>query len=149
MERRYITRSVPTNNYQWLVVVAMVAVLFVQYSNEGWPFTPNTVVPNDDEQVIDDTTNAAWVVVVEETKGRPASMQVVLDEYDFWFKELPEQEIRFRLFDKDDPACESYKYRAKADGIDIPFVMVVDDSGGVKAVASFPDSIDEIRKLVN
>ena len=159
MERSYVTQPVDTpanSSFKWLVILALVAVLFVQYSNGGWPFTPNSnpapVVPIDDQQAINDSPvkkgDAAWIVVVEETKGRPAARQVVLDDYEFWFKELTEKEVRFRLFDDDDPACESYKLRAKAASIDVPFVMIVDDSGSVKEIASFPDSVDQIRKLI-
>ena len=93
-------------------------------------------------------TKAAWVVVVEETQGRPASRQLILDDYDFWFEELAKQDVRFRLFDDDDMACQSHMYRAKASGIESPFVMIVDDRGGVKAVAPFPGSVEEIRKLI-
>ena len=159
MDRSYCTQPVSpassSNNFQWLIVAAIFAVLFVQYSNQGWPFAPKTdpapVVPIDDQQAIDDSPakgDAAWVVVVEETKGRPAARQIVLDDYDFWFKELPEKKIRVRLFDDDDPSCESYLYRAKAADVDAPFVMIVDDSGGVKEIAPFPDSVDVIRKLI-
>ena len=137
------------------------AVLFVQYSNQGWPFeskdNPSPVVPidgddNEGQDLIEDDktakTKAAWVVVVEETQGRPASRQLILDDYDFWFQELANQDVRFRLFDDDDMACQSHMHRAKASGIESPFVMIVDDRGGVKAVAPFPGSVEEIRKLI-
>lgn len=167
MERRYYTSqpapAQPQLNIQSLLIIGGLIWLFVQYSSNSWPFEKAPVTPividdrdqADDQDVVVDpapSKKAKWVVVVHESDSSESKIslgqQKVLSNYSFWFESLPKLGVRHRIYDDDDKAAESWLYRAKAANIESPFVIVVDDSGGVVGVIPLPESTAEIEKLV-
>jgi hypothetical protein len=139
-----------------LPIILFMAGLFLvfQFQNKSWPFEetqptpPSPVIDETEDEQTKPDSKVAWVIVVDESKGRPASRQLVLNDYKFWFEELPKLGARHRWYDKDDVAAQTFILRAKADGIEPPLAMTVSANGSVGDVIKFPDSVGPIRELL-
>ena len=99
--------------------------------------------------------NGHYLIVIEETDGRPVERQLILDHHAFWYglrdrgmgSGKPD-DPGYERFDPEDPEASSYVTAAKRRDVSTPFVMLVDDVGNVKKVVPFPKSVAAIEALL-
>ncbi len=121
-------------------------VMFLLFGIVGWLLFSNgcfdRVLADQRQQVIDQgqdqqerpSLKNGWLVLIEETKGRPVDRQIVLDS--LWAVVPPE--LGWRRHDPDSDAARTFIARAAAEGVQAPFAMIVDANGKMISVKPFP-----------
>ncbi len=162
-----VQKSRPNNN-NWPIIWTIIAILlFVQWSNGGWPFGQNHRLPDWNETVIDpvdddpkpqpqpepsdkpDAKDTYIVRVFEtETESNPAWLVKQIQNDQFWLKWLKDQGIalhtRDPMFgDKPNPQAESFVRAAKERGIDPPFWLHASVGGTVLSVTPFSENTSD------
>lgn len=139
-----------------IAVVALAAFLLITHQQCTWPFrqavepvAPQPLEPkeesNDEEARV---IKGSYLVVVEESQGRPFERIKVLNDYDFWFS-LRDRGLKgFRLLDPDSPDSASFVAAATKRKIDPPFVMHVSSAGKVLRAIPFPNSTAKIEAML-
>ncbi len=147
-----------------LMVLAIAALLAIQYHRGHWPFqskfeTPAPVIDNNTEPPIEDDKQeqqlpdksdleGSYLVVVEESKNRTVERIKVLNDYGFWFT-LRDRGLKgFRVLDPDSAESSSFVAEARKRAIAQPFVMHVSATGKVLHVIPFPRQISEIEAML-
>lgn len=160
-------------NNQRLIVIALICLIgFIQYRNGDFPFdqlpdrnqdnqvTPEPVNPDQDSPEGDQlkpgpvNVQGCWLVVVEETEGRPVKRQLVLDHTAFWHSLKSKgmgdggDDPGFDRHDPDTDAAKDYIAAAARRNVSPPFVMLVDEVGNCKKVIPFPETVAEIEAML-
>ena len=152
--------SRPPVNRSLLLLLGLIAFLVIQNQRQQWPFQqhPDQFQEQPDREITPPTPEPipepadrlkdTFLVVVEETKGRPAKRIKILNNYDFWFS-LHDRGLKgFRLLDPNSPDAKSFIDAASQQSIQHPFVMHVSPRGRVLKVITFPDKITEIEEML-
>lgn len=87
----------------------------------------------------------AWLVIVEESSQRTKEVALLLTDLT-WRRSLDEREIKFRIYDIDQPEAEAYKKMA----MPVPSYVFIRPNGDVVAVGGVPkmDTKRNIEKLI-
>lgn len=87
----------------------------------------------------------AWLVIVEESSQRTKEVALLLTDLN-WRRSLDEREIKFRIYDIDQPEAEAYKKM----NMPVPSYVFIRPNGDVVAVGEVPksDTKKSIEKLI-
>lgn len=102
---------------------------------------------DDKKQATPHDLTDGFLVVVEETKNRPVERQKVFDNFQFWQNLKSQGLAGWRRYDPDSNKATSFVERAKQDGVEAPFVMLV-SNGKVLDLIPFPNSIEPIKAML-
>lgn len=142
-------------NMQIVSIVALVSFLAISGQQGTWPFqsrtqpTPEPVLPTPDPQTEPDgQLGGSYLVVVEESQGRPIERIKILNDYDFW-SSLHDRGLKgYRILDPDSPDSTSFIEAAAKREITPPFVMHVSSNGKVIDAIPFPNKIEKIEAIL-
>lgn len=95
--------------------------------------------------IVQKTYPDAWLVIVEESSQRQREVALLAQDL-VWRRSLDEREIRFRIYDIDQPEAEAYKKL----NMPVPSYVFIRPSGDVVAVGEVPkvDTKKAIEKLI-
>jgi len=87
----------------------------------------------------------AWLVLIEESSQRTKEVALLAQDLT-WRRSLDEREIKFRIYDIDQPEAESYKKM----NMPVPSYVFIRPSGDVVAIGEVPktDTKKNIEKLI-
>lgn len=140
-----------TNGLLWLVIGLVIGVLVWDLLNKGdLPFPGPQPDPyggkddeqkdKDDDQRVKPNLNGGAVLVVDESSNRTADQQIVLNDWNFFNKELKEKwGLSFEYREADLPEVkEVLAPDAKTKNVSPPFVSLYDSEGKFVDAIPFP-----------
>jgi hypothetical protein len=87
----------------------------------------------------------AWLVIVEESSQRTKEVALLAQDLN-WRRSLDEREIKFRIYDIDQPEAKSYKSLS----VPVPSYVFIRPNGEVVAIGEVPkvDTKKSVEKLI-
>ena len=85
----------------------------------------------------------AWLVFVEESSERDLDFAVLLQNKK-WTDSLKDREIKYRVYDKDQPEASSYVKHCKS----LPWLLVVDTDGTLVKSTAAPVKASDADKVI-
>lgn len=146
------SRQAPSGPNGWMVIVIVLVLLFgarefgfIAFNIPDRGGQQQQLDNNDDKQSDNLEFNSGWLVIVEETKGRPDDRQIVLDS----MHALLPDDIEYWRRDPDSPDAETFMERAAKEGVSPPFVMLVNPDGDMIRVSEFPADKTSLGSFLN